>query len=174
MSDDPGKKPIAYGEPVVLQEPINEESKSGGSWAAPLLLVMAMIGTIVVLAIAPGGIDQPPATIATYAPGIPTPTTWLPESGGSSSGASCQPGIQVGSPARVAYSAVRMRRSPGYVGKNDAADTIHYLQLGDVVNIVGGPEGKDGLCWWYTDFQGIKGWTADHSSEGTLLLTAGP
>jgi hypothetical protein len=173
MSDDPEKKPISYGEPVILQEPRQQQSTSRGSWAAPFLLILGMIGAIVVLAIAPGGTQAPPTTIPTYAPGIPTPTTSLPESGASGA-AGCQPGIQVGQPARVVYASVRMRRTPGYVGKNDAADSVHYLKQGDVVNIAGGPEGKDGLCWWYADYEGIRGWTADHSSEGTLLLVAGP
>jgi hypothetical protein len=172
MGDESKGKPVNYGEPVVLQEPKTQDSKSGGSWAAPLLLIIGMMGVILILAIAPGGTDQPPTTIATYAPGIPTPTTWLPQAGANT--IPCQPGIQVGSPARVVSSAVRIRQSPGYVGKNNATDTIYYLEGGEIVNIVGGPTSQDGLCWWTVDYQGVKGWTADHSRTGDLLLTAGP
>jgi hypothetical protein len=172
MSDESKGKPVNFGEPVVLQEPKKEESKGGTGWAAPLFLIGGMMAVILILAIAPGGTSEPPGTIATYAPGIPTPTTSLPQTGANTF--ACQPGIQVGSPARVVSSAVRIRQSPGYVGKNDAADTIHYLESGDVVNIIGGPTSQDGLCWWNVDYQGIKGWTADHSRTGALLLTAGP
>jgi hypothetical protein len=170
MSDESKDKPISYGEPVVLQEPKKEQKPSGGSWAAPLLLIMGMMAVILVLAIAPGGNDNP-GTIPTYAPGIPTPTTGWPDTGAQS--IPCQPGIQVGSPARVVSSAVRIRQSPGYIAKNDDTDTIHYLQYGDIVNVLGGPTNQDGLCWWNVDYLGIKGWTADHSRSGELLLLAG-
>ncbi len=135
--------------------------------------IIAIIGTIVILALAPGQSEAPPSTIVTYAPGIPTPTTSLPVSGASSGSIPCQPGIEVGKTAVVVYDAVRMRQSPGYVGKNDAVDTVRYLEKGDTVNVNGGPEQKDGLCWWLVVQAGVQGWSADHSSDGTLLLSAG-
>ncbi len=86
----------------------------------------------------------------------------------------CHQALVVGGKARVMEPAVRVRRSAGYVAKDDAADTLHYLQKGDVVLIQGGAEMKDGLCWWQVKHQGKQGWTADHSRSGTLLLEAAP
>jgi hypothetical protein len=86
----------------------------------------------------------------------------------------CQPGIQVGKTINVVYPQVRMRYSPGYVSKNDVVDTKHYLQMGDQVTVMSGPEINDELCWWYIQHQQWEGWTADHSHQGRLLLSAGP
>jgi hypothetical protein len=60
------------------------------------------------------------------------------------------------------------------VGKNDATDSKKYMTTGDRVSVMGGPEMKDGLCWWHVEHKGVQGWTADHSREGRQLLSAGP
>jgi len=83
----------------------------------------------------------------------------------------CEPGIQVGGTVNVAQRAVRMRRLPGYVNKNDATDSLHYMEAGDALVVRGGPQIVDGLCWWLVEHQGFQGWAADHSQEGRLLLS---
>jgi hypothetical protein len=115
------------------------------------------------------------APTATLRPGAPSPVrpteTPIPPPGTPSF--DCQPGIKVGKTIDVVYPAVRMRHSPGYVEKDDRIDTKHYLQTSDKVVVKGGPEIKDGLCWWLIEHEGLQGWTADHSREGRLLLSAG-
>lgn len=86
----------------------------------------------------------------------------------------CQPGIEIGKTINVVYPRVRMRYSPGYVNKNDFVDTKHYLQTGDQVAVLNGPEINDNLCWWFIQHQQWQGWTADHSQQGRLLLAASP
>jgi hypothetical protein len=179
MSDEQDDKSINYGEPVVMQPPKQQEPSGGSGWAAPLLLVLGMLAAIVVLAIMPGQSSptfvQPGAgtPIATYAPGIPTPTSFLRESGAQGAAIPCQPGIAAGKIATALADGVRVRRSPGYVGKV-AADTIDYLQRGDVADVIAGPVRQDGLCWWNVQYQANAGWSADHSPEGEPLLIGGP
>lgn len=180
MSDEQDKKPINNGDPVVMQEPKKQKSAGGSGWAAPALLILGLFGVIVVLAVMPtqssptfvqpGALTPPP----TYAPGIPTPTSFLPQVGAQNAAIQCQPGIQVGKTAAAVADSVRIRQSPGYVGKDDSADTVQYLRKGDVVNVIGGPVNKDGLCWWNVQHQAITGWSADHSTGGQLLLVGGP
>jgi hypothetical protein len=174
MSDEPEKTPINEGEPVGSQELNKADSSGGSSWAAPALLVLAMIAAVVVLAVTPGESSQQVPTVMVYTPGIPTPTSALPESGANIITVQCQPGLEVANTARVVFDGVRMRQSPGYVSKNDVDDTVHFLQAGDIVNVIGGPQQQDRLCWWHVEHQGSMGWTADHSSDGTLLLAASP
>jgi hypothetical protein len=180
MSEGPEKKPINYGDPVVFQEPSKPESGGGGSWAAPLLLVLGMFGVVVVLAVMPSQPAVPSvppgsgAPIPTWAPGIPTPTSFLPSGGAQSAAIPCQPGIQAGQTVVCVANGVRIRQSPGYIVKDDATDTMGYLQRGDEALAVGGPVQMDGLCWWNVQYQNVTGWSADHSETGELLLVAGP
>jgi hypothetical protein len=177
MSDGKDNDSINQSEPVVMQPPSQKEKSSG--WAAPLVLVLGMLGAIVVLAIMPGQSSptfvQPGSgtPIATYAPGIPTPTSFLPESRALGVDIPCRPGIAVGKVATALADGIRLRRSPGYVGK-DAADTIVYLQQGDIANVIAGPVRQDGLCWWNVQYRANAGWSADHSPEGEPLLIGNP
>jgi hypothetical protein len=106
--------------------------------------------------------------------GTPSPPAETPLPTAGTPPPNCQPGIEVGKIANVVYHAVRMRHSSGHIEKNDATDTKHYLKGGNQVLVVGGPEIKDGLCWWLVTHQEQQGWTADHSQQGRLLLAAGP
>jgi hypothetical protein len=112
---------------------------------------------------------------ATFLPGTPSPVpptdTPIPPPGVATY--NCQPGIGIGKLVDVVYEAVRMRHSPGYVEKDDNVDTKHYMQIGDKVVVKNGPQIRDGLCWWFIEHEGLQGWTADHSQEGRLLLSAG-
>ena len=122
----------------------------------------------------PGG-PPPPAPTANSGSG----TSPLPPSSGTSipppgtPSFNCWPGIEVGKTVNIMHRAVRMRHSPGYVEKDDRTDTKHYMETGDRVVIKSGPQMKDGLCWWLVEHDGLQGWTADHSREGRLLLSAG-
>ena len=181
MGEENKTDPVPYGEPVILSKPQQGNGEKGGSWAAPALIILAMVSMMFVLAMWPEPSSQSaqPGTnglsiagsVPTYAPGIPTPTNRPLGSGASSASFDCEPGIQVGRTARVLYEAVRMRETPGYIGKNDTADTVLYLKKGDIVNVTGGPENRDGLCWWLVEFGAFVGWTADHSYDGLLLLS---
>ena len=179
MSDEQDKKPTNHGDPVITQNPEASESGGGSSWAAPVLLVVGMLGAIVVLAIMPTQSSPPRVPpgagtpVATYAPGIPTPTSFLPGGGALGVTAPCQRGIEIGKTVTALANAVRIRQSPGYIGK-DAADTIGYLQMGDVATVIGGPARSDGLCWWNVQIIGFTGWSADQSTDGELLLVRSP
>ncbi len=116
--------------------------------------------------------DGTPA--ATLAPGESPLPTVTPFALSTPASPLCQPGIEIGKTINVVYPKVRMRYSSGYVSKNDVTDTKHYLQTGDRVTVVNGPEINDELCWWYVQHQNWQGWTADHSHTGRLLLSAGP
>ena len=173
MSEEAPKKPINYGDAVVIQEPKKAEEKKRTGCAPGFIILLLVIG-LILISLGPGGSSpSPPASFptATLAPGQPTPTT-APAS--AATVFECQPGIAVGKTVNVVYDQVRMRRSAGYVNKNDATDSIHYMRTGDKVQIKGGPERKDGLCWWLIEHAGHEGWTADHSREGKLLLSASP
>jgi hypothetical protein len=113
----------------------------------------------------------PGATLASGESPLPTVTTAVLSTPVPSL---CQPGIEIGETINVVYPHVRMRYSPGYVNKNDLVDTKHYLQTGDQVTVLNGPEINDNLCWWFVEHQQWQGWTADHSQQGRLLLAANP
>jgi hypothetical protein len=139
-----------------------------------------MFGVVVVLALMPSQPTVPSvplgagAPIPTWAPGIPTPTSFLPGAGAQSAAIPCQPGIQTGQTVVCVANGVRIRESPGYIVKDDATDTIDYLQRGDEALVVSGPVRVDGLCWWNVQFQNVTGWSADHSETGELLLVGRP
>ncbi len=141
-----------------------------------LILLVALVGLILspderetaaTASLANSGTLQPLSTAAPVAFNVAS--TPVPAPGTPSF--SCEPGIQVGGIVNVTHRAVRMRRSPGYVNKNDATDSLHYMEAGDTLVVRGGPQIVDGLCWWFVEHQGFQGWTADHSQEGRLLLS---
>jgi hypothetical protein len=76
--------------------------------------------------------------------------------------------------ARIACDAgiieVNMRKSPGYLGKDDTLDRVAKVPCGEYVEIIDGPQNKDGLRWWYVLWNGYKGWMADHTGKGRLIL----
>ena len=65
---------------------------------------------------------------------------------------------------------VRLRKSPGYISKDDLADTVTEIPCGETVTIIGGPTKKDGLNWYQVSWNGKKGWVADYTSTGKLIL----
>ena len=65
---------------------------------------------------------------------------------------------------------VNMRKSPGYINKTDSVDSIVKVPCGEYVSIIKGPENKDSLKWWYVSWNGYKGWIADHTGSGKVIL----
>ena len=75
----------------------------------------------------------------------------------------------------LAQTSVRVRRSPGFVGK-DESDTLAALSPGESALIVGPREVRDGLTWWLvrlTTAEGlvVEGWAAQATAEAVLLAT---
>jgi hypothetical protein len=149
-----------------MSETKANEAKQDTSFA-PWFLILALVIVLLALIFSPDRPSAPGTSPLLFGMSTPVPRPGTPSF-------ACQPGIAAGKTANVVYSAVRMRHSAGYVDKNDATDTKRYLKSGDQVVVRGGPEIRDGLCWWLVEHKGIQGWTADHSREGRLLLSAGP
>lgn len=65
---------------------------------------------------------------------------------------------------------VRIRKSPGFVGKpND--DILGQIDPGIEVEILAGPESKDALTWWQVAVSpALAGWVAENSPAGIKLL----
>jgi len=69
---------------------------------------------------------------------------------------------------------VNLRRSPGYLNKNDDNDVIVKIPKGALVEIVGGPTDKDNLTWWKVSWNGHEGWIADHTGNGRTIMIFNP
>lgn len=69
---------------------------------------------------------------------------------------------------------VRMRRMPGFAGK-DEADIVADIAPGIEGAIVAGPAAADGLTWWQVEIrsengQRFAGWMAEATGDGEVLL----
>jgi len=69
---------------------------------------------------------------------------------------------------------VRMRRTPGFAGK-DEADIVADIAPGIEGAIVAGPAAADGLAWWQVEIRGesgqrFAGWMAEATGDGEVLL----
>jgi len=83
------------------------------------------------------------------------------------------PPIQPGDSART-LDWVRMRLTPGYVGK-PAEDVVADIGPGVLLSVTGGPQAVDGLRWWLLrPLSGPEsdyvGWMAEFSPDGLRLL----
>ncbi len=65
---------------------------------------------------------------------------------------------------------VNLRKSPGYVNKNDEKDVVREIPCGEYVKLFGENEVKDDLNWWSVDWNGYEGWIADHTGSGKVIL----
>lgn len=64
-----------------------------------------------------------------------------------------------------------LRQSPGFRGKNDKTDVLAKVPAGEVVQILlSEPQSVDDLAWWYVSWGGVKGWMADHTGSGKVIL----
>lgn len=64
---------------------------------------------------------------------------------------------------------VSLRRTPGYVNKNDT-DVIVEIPEGERVRIISGPSKADGLNWWRVEWNGYEGWMAEKTASGKKIL----
>lgn len=66
---------------------------------------------------------------------------------------------------------VRLRRSPGYIGK-PVTDVIADLPANTTATVLGGPTNLDSLIWWQVrvNTSGQEGWAAERSATGDALL----
>lgn len=67
-----------------------------------------------------------------------------------------------------------LRRSPGYVDKDDKQDSIVEIPRGSKVTILDGPKKADGLSWWHIQWNGYKGWVAESTGSGKTILIFDP
>ena len=65
---------------------------------------------------------------------------------------------------------VNLRKSPGYLSKNDRTDVVAEIPSGYTVEILDGPEKADDLLWWYVKWNGYKGWIAEQTGRGRKIL----
>lgn len=74
-----------------------------------------------------------------------------------------------------AQAGLRVRRTPGYIGKNNDTDTLVILNPGDSVTALGESQMQDALKWHrvQTQSSGI-GWAAQHNGAALLLANAAP
>ncbi|MBP7346584.1 MAG: hypothetical protein KA952_08605 [Sediminibacterium sp.] len=68
---------------------------------------------------------------------------------------------------------VNLRRTPGYVGKNDN-DSLYEIPCGEFVELLGQTQKADGLTWWNVYWNGYTGWIADHTGSGKIILDFNP
>jgi hypothetical protein len=172
MSEEQQPQPIREGDPVVITRPQPKADGRQRIGCAPGCVIIILVVIFILITFSPQNCSGP-APVVTPLPPVGASPPVLGTQPIPDPPIGCQPGIAVGTTANVIYPQVRMRWSPGYVGKNDATDSKKYMMTGDKVRVIGGPEMKDGLCWWLIEFKGEQGWTADHSREGRQLLSAG-
>lgn len=65
---------------------------------------------------------------------------------------------------------VNLRRSPGYIDKDESQDVITKIPAGEPVEILDGPFQADGLDWWLVSWNGMEGYLADHTGSGQTIL----
>ena len=63
-----------------------------------------------------------------------------------------------------------LRRSPGYLNKNDQGDVLLRVSCGQTLSILRGPVSADGLDWWYIEYNGFEGWIAETTAAGRTIL----
>jgi hypothetical protein len=155
MSDSDCFKP---GDTVIISKPPKKAEKKDNSGCQALFLIaLGMLAVLYFLSKSTSSTD-----------------TFTPLALSTGESLECAPDIAIGKRVSIAnVSAVRMRSSPGYVGKADA-DTLRFMARGEQAVVKDGPQKRDGLCWWFVEYQGLQGWAADHSSGGTVLLSAIP
>jgi hypothetical protein len=83
--------------------------------------------------------------------------------------------FEVGNVVVNAYTdLLNMRRSPGYTGKDNAADIVAKLPANAPVVIAEGPKQADALQWWRVsgavNGAGVDGWVAEVGPKGQRFL----
>lgn len=67
-------------------------------------------------------------------------------------------------------SKVNLRKSPGYVGKNDNKDVISEVPCGELLDLLRQTKYVDDLTWWRVKWNNYEGWVSDHTGSGKLIL----
>jgi hypothetical protein len=63
-----------------------------------------------------------------------------------------------------------LRKSPGYIEKDDDVDIIYKIDCGERLELLGDSQIADGLTWWRVSWHGYVGWMADHTGSGRTIL----
>jgi len=69
---------------------------------------------------------------------------------------------------------VNLRRTPGYVGKDNSTDSIYEVPCGETVELLGPTQHVDSLTWWKVSWNGYTGWIADHTASGKIIIDFNP
>lgn len=111
-----------------------------------------------------------------WTPPVVTPTpTPDPAITGANAGQGAEGLFAIGQQVRnVTSSRVRIRQTPGHLGKADS-DILAQMAPGEIVAIVGGPTAIDSLVWWLIQYQSsdgrtVEGWTAEATASGVQIL----
>lgn len=67
-------------------------------------------------------------------------------------------------------SKVNLRKSPGYVSKNDSKDVIVEIPCGEPLNLQFETKFVDELTWWKVSWRSYEGWVSDHTGSGKSIL----
>ncbi len=145
---------IKEGERVTINRPAKEEPKKSSSDSGPVLFFF-LLAFLAFLAFSS-------SSSSTSTPPLSTDVSL-----------ECVADIEIGEKVTVNANAARVRQLPGYLGKTNA-DTLHFMVTGEQAVVKDGPRTQDGLCWWFVEHKEWQGWIADHSSKGTILLSAVP
>lgn len=104
-----------------------------------------------------------PTKTATPTPLVPSETPYIPPTSNSLANSLAQISC-------ADVKNVNLRKSPGYVGKNNKKDVVHEVPCGEYVKLLGENEVKDDLNWWRVNWNGYEGWIADHTGSGKVIL----
>lgn len=65
---------------------------------------------------------------------------------------------------------VNLRRSPGYISKNDNKDVITEVSCNENLVLLLETRYKDELTWWKVGWRNYEGWISDHTGSGKVIL----
>lgn len=75
--------------------------------------------------------------------------------------------------AQVSCSEIKrsnLRKSPGFVDKDDTKDVIFEIPCEQFVELLGETKYVDDLTWWKVKWRDYEGWMSDHTGSGKVIL----
>ncbi len=63
-----------------------------------------------------------------------------------------------------------LRRSPGYLTKDDEVDVLEEIPCGETVILLGPTLRADNISWWNAIWNGTEGWIAQNTGSGKTIL----
>ncbi len=63
-----------------------------------------------------------------------------------------------------------LRRSPGYLTKDDEVDVLEEIPCGSIVELLGESRPADNIIWWKARWNGTVGWIAGNTGSGKTIL----